>query len=92
VANQLECFAFLAIADEQLLRAAGLFGAAEALRELCQSPMTDEERVEYDQAVTKLRGLLTEAECKAAWALGRAMTMEQAVQFAVEPPGQGKAL
>ncbi len=48
IANQLECFAFLAIADEEPQRAAKLFGAAEALRDKAQSPMTDNERVEYD--------------------------------------------
>jgi predicted ATPase/class 3 adenylate cyclase len=84
VANQLECFGFLAINDEQARRAANLFGAAEALRELCQSPMTDEERVEYDQWMTQLRGKLAEAEYKAAWAEGRGMTMDRAVQLAVK--------
>jgi hypothetical protein len=84
VAHELECFGFLAIADEQPRKAASLFGAAEALREKCQSPMTDEERVEYDRAVAQVRGRLAEAECEAVWEHGRDMTMEQAVQFALD--------
>ena len=84
VAHELECFGSLAISDEQPARAAGLFGAAETLREKCQSPMTDEERVEYDQWVAQLHTKLAEAEYNAAWAHGRLMPMDQAIQFALE--------
>jgi non-specific serine/threonine protein kinase len=84
VAHELECFGFIAIAEEQPERAGSLFGAAEALREQCQSPMTDDERIEYDQAVALLHGRLAEAECRAAWAQGRGMAMERAVQFALD--------
>jgi len=87
VAHELECFGSLAISDKEPRRAASLFGAAEVLREICQSPMTDEERVEYDRWVTQVRGALAEAECEAAWAEGRGMAMDRAVRFAVE---QGK--
>ena len=82
VAHELECFGFLALSENEFRRAASLFGAAEALREQCQSPMTDEERVEYDRWVAELRGKLAEAEYKAAWAEGRGMTMEEAVGLA----------
>jgi predicted ATPase/class 3 adenylate cyclase len=89
VAHQLECFGLLAIPVGQHEQAAKLFAAAEALRERCQSPMTDEERVEYDRAVGELRGRLAEAEVNAAWAQGRGMTMEGAVRLAL---GEGKNL
>lgn len=84
VAHELECFGFIASAGGQPGRAARLFGAAEGLREMCQSPMTDEERVEYDQWMEGLRGNLAEADYKAAWEQGRGMTMEQAVHFALD--------
>ncbi len=84
VAHELECFAFLAIHDEEPERAAKLFGAAEALREKIQSPMTDYERVEYDQSVARLRAILAEAEFNALWTEGRAMTMGQAIAYALE--------
>ncbi len=84
VAHELECFGFIAIAEAQPERAGQLFGAAEALREKCQSPMTDEERVEYDRAVAQLRGRLAQAEVTTAWAQGRGIAMEQAVALALE--------
>jgi hypothetical protein len=83
IAHQLECFGFLAIADEEPQRAIKLFGAAEALREKIQSPMVDYERVEYDQSVAQLRTMLAETEFNDLWAEGRAMTMEQAIQLAL---------
>jgi len=83
IANQLECFAFLAIADEEPQRAVKLFSAAEALREIAQSPMADYERIEYDQSMEQLRYMLTEAEFNSFWAEGRATPMEQAIQLAL---------
>ena len=81
LAHELECFGFLTIQDEQPQRAAKLFGAAEALREGNQSPMTDYERVEFDRTITQLHSMLTETEFNALWAARRSMTMEQAIQF-----------
>jgi hypothetical protein len=84
VANQLECFAFLAIAGEEPERALKLLGAAEVLREQTAAPMADYEQVEYAQALTQLRAMLPDAHFKAHWAMGRALTMAQAVEFALE--------
>lgn len=83
VAHQLECYAFIAIAEEQPTRAAQLLGAAEALRAKVQSLMADDERVEYDQSVARLRSMLAEKDFNSLWADGRAMSMEQAIQFAL---------
>jgi predicted ATPase/class 3 adenylate cyclase len=84
VAHELECFGFLAITDEEPQLAVKLFGAAEALRESIQSPMTDYEQVEYNQSVTRLRAMLPEAELNTLWAQGRSMTMEQAIAYALD--------
>jgi predicted ATPase/class 3 adenylate cyclase len=84
IANQLECFAFIATAEEEPQRAAKLFGAAEALREKIGSPMAKYEEAEYDQSVARLRAMLPETEFNALWAEGRAMTMEQAIESALE--------
>ncbi|MBC7878022.1 MAG: adenylate/guanylate cyclase domain-containing protein [Anaerolineales bacterium] len=84
IANQLECFAFLAIADEEPQHAVKLFSAAEALREKAQSPMADYERVEYDQSVAQMRAMLPEAEFNSLWAEGKSMTMEQAIELVLE--------
>jgi hypothetical protein len=84
IAHQLECFAFLAITDEEPQRAVKLFGAAEALRERAQASMTEPERVEYDLAFVQLRSMLAETEFDACWVEGRAMNMEQAIEQALE--------
>ncbi|MGQ0605160.1 MAG: ATP-binding protein [Anaerolineales bacterium] len=83
VAHELECFAFIAGAQEQTERAVKLLSAADSLREACNSPMTAGERLEYDQAVTQIRAQLNEVTYATAWDEGRTMTMEQAIQFAL---------
>jgi predicted ATPase/class 3 adenylate cyclase len=83
IAHQLECFGFLAIADEEPQRAVKLFSAAEALRERIQAPRVEHEQVEFEQSVAQLRPMLPEAEFNALWAEGRSMTMEQAIELAL---------
>ena len=83
IANQLECYAFIAIIEEEPHRAAKLLGAAEALREKAQTPMADYERGEYNQSVTRLRSMLAEAEFNTLRDEGRSMTMEQAIGLAL---------
>ena len=83
IAHQLECFAFIAIAQEQGERAVKLLGAAEALREISNSRMTPQERNEYDKQVADLRVGVEESVFTSLWAEGRSMTMEQAIQFAL---------
>jgi tetratricopeptide (TPR) repeat protein len=87
IAHELECLAFVAIAEEEPQRAARLLGAADALREKVQSPMTDNEQVEYDGNMVRLRTMLLEAEFNALWAQGRAMTLEQAIGLALSIKG-----
>jgi len=84
IANQLECFAFIAMVEEEPQRTAKLLGAAEALREKISSPMTDFEQIEYNQSVAQLRNMLPEAEFNSLWAEGHALTMEQAIRLALQ--------
>jgi hypothetical protein len=84
VAHELESFAFIAIAQSQVQRAARLLGAAESLRERINTPMTALERSEYDQHVAALQAQMDEPAFAAAWAEGRALTMEQAVDYALQ--------
>jgi len=86
LAHELECIAYIAAEIEQYERAVRLFGAAEALRELISTSMTPFERREYDPAVKRLRGQLEESHLKAAWHQGRSLTMEEAIQYALEEP------
>lgn len=83
VANQLECFAFIAGAEEKWQRAAKLLGAAEALRKLINTDMLPRERREYEQEVTAVRAHLDEEQCQAAWRSGALLSMDQAIDFAL---------
>ncbi len=83
VAHQLECFAMIAVAEEEPQRAAKLFGAAEAIRELTGHTRTDEEGAEEAQFMSRLRAMLAEAEFNALWTEGHSMTMEQAIRLAL---------
>lgn len=84
VAHELECLAFIAKVQEDDQRAARLLGAAEILRENINIPMMPTERVEYDREVSDLRANMDETAFAKAWAEGRALTMEQAIEYALE--------
>ena len=83
VANQLESLAFTALARGDGVRVARLFGAAEALREVAGDPMPASERGEYDAELARLRAELDPQTLTDAWAHGRALSMEDAITFAV---------
>ena len=65
-------------------RAAQLFGAAEALRETIGSPLPLAKRHEYERRVAAACDALGQESFAAAWAEGRAMTLEQAIAYALE--------
>jgi tetratricopeptide (TPR) repeat protein len=90
VAHQLECFALIALQQSEPQRAARLFGAAEVLREQIQIFRHGFEKGEYQQALTALRGQLDAAAFTSAWADGRALDMERAIQYAVTPGEEAK--
>ena len=84
VAHELESFASIAVTEKKPHRALKLLGAAEALREKSDSPMTDFERVLYDKLVGQARSLLDEADSELFWEEGRSMSMEKAIKLALE--------
>jgi hypothetical protein len=65
------------------LRAARLFGAAEALREMLGVPPLSFQQDPYQRGVDAARAQFDEAAFAAAWAEGRAMPVEQAVADAL---------
>lgn len=83
VAHELECMGFIAGARENPKMAARLLGAAEALRDWIHTPMAEYERDEHAREVAALRDQMDELSFAQAWAEGRAMTMEDAIQFAL---------
>ncbi len=64
-------------------RAARLLGAAEALREAIGVPLPTYDRADYDRAAEGARAAVTEPVFATAWAEGRAMTLEQAIEYAL---------
>ncbi len=82
----IECVAGLgsvAAARGQSERAARLFGASDALFAAIQATMYPSDKSEYDRSVAAARIQIGEAAFNAAWAEGRAMTLEQAIQLAL---------
>ena len=84
VAHQLECFGFIALAQNHPERALQLFAAANALRERASTPMTHDEQIYLDEQLKGLRNELNSIQFDAIWSRGRAMTTGQAIEFAVE--------
>jgi predicted ATPase/class 3 adenylate cyclase len=64
-------------------RAAQLLGAAAALREALGVPVPRSEREDHDHAVAATRTALGETAFAAAWAAGRALPVEEAVNEAL---------
>jgi len=84
----LEGLAGITAAQGQLARAARLFGTAEALRESAGIVLPPVHRGAYDRDVVQLRAKMDEASFAAAWAEGRALTLEQAITEALAVAGQ----
>jgi non-specific serine/threonine protein kinase len=79
IASCLEGLAGVAAAHKQLVWAAGLWGAAEVLRETVGIPLQPVERTYYERAVADVRARLGEEAFGRAFAEGRTMTPEQAI-------------
>jgi predicted ATPase/class 3 adenylate cyclase len=83
VANQLECFAYIAIARSEPERAGRLLGAAQAIRERTGTPIhLPWETADYERAMAQLGEMLGAAGREAPLAAGRSMTLDEAVSFA----------
>jgi tetratricopeptide (TPR) repeat protein len=86
LADCLERLARVAVAEGQPERAARLLGAAEALRDALGAPLPPADGAEYQRDVTVIRAGLGEEAFAAAWAAGRAMSLEEAVTVALQEP------
>jgi hypothetical protein len=84
----IELSAYLALALGTMGRAARLRGAAETRREASSVPLSPTEQATDEIDIATIRAALGEAAFEAAWAEGRAMTLEQAVAYALDeqPP------
>jgi hypothetical protein len=76
--------AALAIMKNQTEKAIRIFGAADALRKRTNSPMPLPNSPAYQKNISVLRQQIDRSKFEEIWAAGRAMTMEQAVAYALE--------
>jgi DNA-binding CsgD family transcriptional regulator len=83
-AENLDGLACVAEIFEEDERAARMFGAARTLHETVGSLPTPAERALREPYLTNVRSRLDEAAWEAAFAEGRAMTFEEAVEYALE--------
>ena len=90
IASVLEDLAALEIMRENLQRALRLYGAADSLREVIGMPyrLGYEERTRDEKNLAMERMKLDAAIFAEAWTQGRAMTMEQAIAYALEDQGK----
>ena len=84
VAHQLECFGFIALEQNKRELALQLFAAADGLREKSSTPMTPDEQIEFDAQLARVRERLNPSRFASIWAQGAAMTMQQAIELALE--------
>jgi tetratricopeptide (TPR) repeat protein len=84
IAFSLEGLAEVVAALGSARRAAGIWGAAERLREEIGSPLAPNERPRYERGVVAARASLgDDAAFNGAWQEGRASTLEEAIAIAL---------
>ena len=83
VAACLVAWAALAVTQEDYHRAARLFGASKALQEAIYTPITSWDAEQVQPSVETLRQKLPAPELDEHWAAGRAMSMEQTMDYAL---------
>jgi len=80
----LSAFAGIALARGKPMIAAHLFGAVSALLTVRTIRLLPTDQMEYDRNVLSLRSHLDPAALENAWVKGAKMTLEQAVEYALE--------
>jgi non-specific serine/threonine protein kinase len=81
--ENMEGLACVAEARGEAERAARLFGACEALREVIGAPSEPGDSVLHEPYLTAARYRLDEAAWETAWAEGRAMGLEEVIEYAL---------
>jgi predicted ATPase/DNA-binding CsgD family transcriptional regulator len=88
IATALEGLAAVTGMQGQPVNAVRLYGAASSLRTLLGAPLTPIDRPAYQHIVAALRAQLDEPTFLHAWAVGQAMTLEEAIAEAVQVKAQ----
>jgi non-specific serine/threonine protein kinase len=74
------------VAQGEAARAARLLGAAEAIREMINTPIPRTWRADQERDKAAALAALSKADFSLAWAEGRAMTPEQSMAYALADP------
>jgi predicted ATPase/Tfp pilus assembly protein PilF len=82
-AETLRGLGYVELAAGSLGEAACYLGVAERLREEIATTMSATERRHYDDRVAQLRSALGDAELRGHWQRGRAMALEEAMEYAL---------
>ena len=90
IVHCLEGLASIVGAEGRLVRAARLWGAAEALLERIEAMYTYVPDHSLHRSQVAARSLIDEAAWETAWAEGRAMSPEQAIEYAVDHSATSK--
>jgi tetratricopeptide (TPR) repeat protein len=69
----------------EAVRGARLYSTSQALHQEFGVPITPEDRKQHDRHVAALGEQLGQADFEATWAMGKSMTMDQAVAYALQP-------
>jgi tetratricopeptide (TPR) repeat protein len=80
----LEGLSFLSLSEKQMERAARLLGATEGWHQKFKFTRTPLDRQERESAITSLQQTLGDEAFAAAWQKGQAMTLEQAIEYAMQ--------
>ena len=88
IAYLLEYFGGLAAAQDEPERALRLAGAAAVLRETIGAPLPPTEQSALEHMLAPARQALGETATASAWAEGRMMPLERAIEYALEVPAQ----
>jgi uncharacterized protein HemY len=83
----IEGLASLIVAQNQPKQAAQLFAWTDATRETIDDPRPPVEQADIDRDLTVIRAQFDEATFAAAQARGRAMTMDEAIAYALDQSG-----
>lgn len=83
IALDLEALARVAEEQRKPERTTRLYGAAEALRQAIGYPLSSSARADYDHSVAAARAQIGKEAFASAWAEGRAMSMEEVVEYAL---------
>src|SRR5579871_726903 len=88
IVYSLEAMATLAAEQGQVERAARLWAVADVLLDAIGALMPPKEKDEVDRKIAEIRTSLGEQAFSVAWQQGRAMTIEQAIEYALQDEPQ----